>query len=51
VQYLAGLRPAVETGSKLGSLRRSDGAARHTYRSPKSDLKSHGELPSFAWPS
>ena len=50
-QYLAGLRPAVETASKVGSLRRSDAVARRTYRIPKSDLKSHGELSSFTWPS
>jgi len=53
-QYLAGLRPAVETASKAGAQRRSPkafGAARRTCRSPKSDLKSYGELSSFAWPS
>src|SRR5213593_4938795 len=53
-QYLAGLRPAVETASQAGALRRSPkafGAARRTCRSPKSDLKSYGELSSFAWPS
>ncbi len=33
-QYLAGLRPPVETTSKVGKLRRSDAAAQHTYRSP-----------------
>jgi hypothetical protein len=53
-QYLAGLRPAVETASKASALRRSPkafGAARRTYHSPKSDLKSYGELSSFAWPA
>jgi hypothetical protein len=29
-QYLAGLRPPVETASKLGALRRSDSTARRT---------------------
>ena len=29
-QYLAGLRPAVETGSKVGALRRSNAEARRT---------------------
>ena len=52
-QYLAGLRPAVETASKAaGALRRSPkafGAARRTCRSPKSALKFRGELSSFAW--
>lgn len=51
VQYLAGLRPAVETGSKVGALRRSNAEARRTQRSPKFDLKSRGQVPSFAWPS
>jgi len=53
-QYLAGLRPAVETASQDGALRRSPkvfGAARRTCRSPKSALESHGALSSFAWPS
>src|SRR5213592_1389647 len=53
-QYLAGLRPAVETASRVGALRRSPkafGAARRTCRSPKSALKSHGAFSSFAWPS
>ena len=53
-QYLAGLRPAVETASKAGAPRRSPkafGTARRTCRSPKSHLKSYGELSSFAWPS
>jgi len=52
-QYLAGLRPAVETARQDG-VRRSPkvfGAARRTCRSPKSALKSHGTLSSFAWPS
>src|SRR6266481_8929362 len=35
VQYLAGLRPAVETGSKVGALRRSNAEARRTQRSRK----------------
>jgi hypothetical protein len=50
-QYLAGLRPAVETASKAGALRRSPktfGAAGRNYRSSKSDPGSHGELSSFA---
>src|SRR5213592_2925813 len=51
VQYLAGLRPAVETASKVGALRRSNAEARHINRSPKFDRKSNGEVPSFAWPS
>jgi hypothetical protein len=54
VQYLAGLRPAVEIASKVGALRRSPkafGAAWRTCRSPKSALKPRGELSSFAWPS
>jgi hypothetical protein len=51
VQYLAGLHPAVETGSKVGALRRSNAEARRTKRSPKFDLKSRGQVPSFAWPS
>src|SRR6266404_5145041 len=51
VQYLAGLRPAVETGSKVGALRRSNAEARRTQRSRKFDLKSRGQVPSFAWPS
>jgi hypothetical protein len=51
VQYLAGLRPAVETGSKVGALRRSNAEAQRTQRSPKFDLKSRGQVPSFAWPS
>jgi hypothetical protein len=53
-QYLAGLRPAVETACQDSALRRSPkafGAARRTCRSPKSDLKPRGELSSFAWPS
>jgi hypothetical protein len=53
-QYLAGLRPAVETASKAGALRRSPkacGTARRTCRSPKSDLKARGEFSSFAWPA
>ena len=53
-QYLAGLRPAVETASKAGALRRSPkafGAARRTCRSPKSAVKPRGALSSFAWPS
>src|SRR5438093_8679797 len=52
-QYLAGLRPAVETASQ-DAARRSPkvfGAARRTCRSPKSALKSHDALSSFAWPS
>ena len=52
-QYLAGLRPAVETASQDGA-RRSPKvfeAARRTCRGPKSALKSHGALSSFAWPS
>jgi hypothetical protein len=51
VQYLADLRPAVETGSKVGALRRSNAAAQRTQRSPKFDPKSRGQVPSFAWPS
>jgi hypothetical protein len=51
VQYLAGLRPTVETGSKVGALRRSNAEARRTQRSRKFDLKSRGQVPSFAWPS
>jgi len=51
VQYLAGLRPAVETASKVGALRRSNAEVRRTQRSPKFDLKSRGQVPSFAWPS
>ena len=47
-QYLVGLRPPVETASKPGALRRSDSTARRTGRSPKSGLKSHGKLSSFA---
>jgi hypothetical protein len=52
-QYLAGLRPAVETASQEGARRspKAFGAARRTCRSPKSDLKPSGELSSFAWPS
>jgi len=52
-QYLAGLRPAVETASQEGARRspKAFGAARRTCRSPKSALKSHGALSSFAWPS
>jgi hypothetical protein len=50
-QYLAGLRPAVETANKVGALRRSKAEARRTQRSPKFDLKSRGQVPSFAWPS
>ena len=52
-QYLAGLRPAVETATKAGVARSPKlfGAARRTCRSPKSALKSHGALSSFAWPS
>jgi hypothetical protein len=52
-QYLAGLRPAVETASQDGARRSPKvfGAARRTCRSPKSALKSHGALSSFAWPS
>jgi hypothetical protein len=51
VQYLAGLHPAVETGSKVGALRRSNAEARRTQRSPKFDLKSRGQVPTFEWPS
>ena len=54
VQYLAGLRPAVETASQDGAMRRSPkvfGAAGRTCRSPKSALKSRGAISSFAWPS
>ena len=50
-EYLAGLRPAVETASKVGALRRSNAEARRTQRSPKSALKSRGAISSFAWPS
>lgn len=50
-QYLAGLRPAAETGSKVGALRRSNAEVQRTQRSPKFDLKSRGQVPSFAWPS
>jgi hypothetical protein len=52
-QYLAGLRPAVETASQDGARRSPKvfGVARRTCRSPKSALKSHGALSSFAWPS
>jgi len=52
-QYLAGLRPAVETASQDGARRSPKvfGAARRTCRSPKSALKSHGAFSSFAWPS
>jgi hypothetical protein len=53
-QYLAGLRPAVETASQDGAMRRSPkafGTARRTCRSPKFALKSRGALSSFAWPS
>jgi hypothetical protein len=52
-QYLAGLRPAVETACQDGARRSPKvfGAARRTCRSPKSALKSHGALSSFAWPS
>ena len=50
-EYLAGLRPAVETASKVGALRRSKAEARRTQRSPKSALKSRGAISSFAWPS
>jgi hypothetical protein len=54
LQYLAGLRPAGETATEAGALRRSPkvfGAAPRTRRSPKSALKSHVALSSFAWPS
>jgi len=51
VQYLAGLRPAVETGSKVGARRRSNAEARRAQRSPNFDLKSRGQVPSFAGPS
>lgn len=52
-QYLAGLRPAVETASQDGARRfpKVFEAARRTCRGPKSALKSHGALSSFAWPS
>jgi len=52
-QYLAGLRPAVETASQDGARRSPKvfGAARRTCRSPKSALKSRGAISSFAWPS
>jgi len=52
-QYLAGLRPAVETASQDGARRSPKvfGAARRTCRSLKSALKSHDALSSFAWPS
>ena len=50
-EYLAGLRPAVETASKVGALRRSNAEARRTQRTAKFDLKSRGQVPSFAWPS
>src|SRR5437867_2352280 len=49
-QYLAGLRPPLETASQDGAMRRSPkafGTARRTCRSPKSDLKSYGELSSI----
>jgi len=51
VQYLAGLRPAVETGSKVGARRRLNAEARRAQRSPNFDLKSRGQVPSFAGPS
>ena len=54
VQYLAGLRPAVEAATRAGALRRSSkafGAARRTCRSPKSALNPSGEFSTFAWPS
>ena len=52
-QYLAGLRPAVETASQDGARRSPKvfGAARRTCRSLKSALKSRGAISSFAWPS
>ena len=51
VQYLAGLRPAVEAGSKVGARRRSNAEARRAQCSPNFDLKSRGQVPSFAGPS
>jgi len=43
VQYLAGLRPPVEAVRRVG-------AARRSYRNPKSGAKSQTEVSGFAWP-
>src|SRR6266487_5399468 len=43
VQYLAGLRPPVEAVRRVG-------AARRSYRNPKSSAKSQAEVSGFAWP-
>ncbi|PYL73767.1 MAG: hypothetical protein DMF26_13270 [Verrucomicrobia bacterium] len=50
VQYLAGLRPPVETVGTVGALRRPYTTSPRS-QIAKSDSKSHAETSGFAWPS
>jgi hypothetical protein len=53
-QYLAGLRPAVETISKPDVLPRplkAFAAARRNYRNAKSERPDRADLSGFAWPA
>jgi hypothetical protein len=53
-QYLAGLRPTVETTPKPGPLRRPSKAfvaRRRTYGNSKSDPYDRSALSGFAWPA
>jgi hypothetical protein len=50
-QYLAGLRPVVETMSNVSALRRQGGAARRRKQNVKSDPKCPADVSGFAWPS
>jgi len=50
VQYLAGLRPPVETVGTVGALRRPHTTSPRS-QIAKSDSKSHAETSGFAWPS
>ena len=50
VQYLAGLRPPVETVGTVGALRRPNTTSPRS-QIAKSDSKSHAETSGFAWPS
>src|SRR5438477_13208887 len=49
-QYLAGLRPPVETVGTVGALRRPNTTSPRS-QIAKSDSKSHAETSGFAWPS
>src|SRR5260370_13055916 len=51
VQYLAGLRRAVEKGSKVGALRRSNAEAPRAKRSRRFHFKSRGHVPKLPRPT